>query len=90
MDETPSIRSSPPSPADKQQMRSQIRSLKRAVSESTVSRFPGNPFGVDVMATELALRSSQLVLEATRTHGSAVRALARKGRDVKKLRLAAT
>lgn len=89
MNDTPATCSSPLAPADNRKMRSQVRSLERSVSESTVSRFPGNPLGIDVQATELALRSSRLVLEATRAHRSAVRALARKGSDAKKLRFAA-
>lgn len=72
---------------EKREVRSQIRSLKRTHTDKTLSRFPRNPIGIDVLANDLALRSSQLVLDAMKTREAVTRADNRKGRDVKKLRL---
>jgi hypothetical protein len=71
--------------AEKRNMRSQVKGLERALSKRTVSRFPGNPIGIDVQATELALRSSRLVLEAMTMGQALARAVSRKGRDAKRL-----
>jgi hypothetical protein len=75
-----------PTTIEKGKLRSQARSLKRSYSELTESRFHGNPLGVDVLGTDLALRSTQLILEATKMHKAAMRANNRKTRDAKRLR----
>lgn len=80
-----------PSPAQtrpaktRSEMTLQVRTLKRELRERTESRFHGNPLGVDVQATDLALRSSQLVLKATSMRNIVTRAAKRRGLDAKKL-----
>ncbi len=67
--------------AEKRKLRSTIRGLVK----SGENRFGGGAVGIEVLANDLALRSSHLVLLAVGTNEKLTRAVNRKGRDAKRL-----